>query len=153
MGARILIAEDDEISRQLFVETLEKEGYDVDRAQSGEEGISLLGDGSYELLIIDVRMPGMDGLELQRRLRAATDPNLRSALARWGKLSPGTAGRFLALNDPMAAGRIAPGNLRYILRAIEILLSTGAPASARARMSPAATTRSPTWRTTPGTVR
>ena len=68
MGARILIAEDDEISRQLFVETLENEGYDVGRAQSGEEVLSLLGDGSYELLIIDVRMPGMTGLEVTRRL-------------------------------------------------------------------------------------
>jgi DNA-binding NtrC family response regulator len=68
MGARILIAEDDEVSRQLFVETLEKEGYDVGRAQSGEEVLALLGDGSYELLIIDVRMPGMTGLEVTRRL-------------------------------------------------------------------------------------
>ena len=64
---------------------------------------------------------------------AATDPALRSALARWGKRSPEAAGRFLAINDATSSARIAPGNLRYILRAIEILLSTGAPASARER--------------------
>jgi tRNA dimethylallyltransferase len=64
---------------------------------------------------------------------AATDPYLRSALTRWGKARPGEARRFLELNDPVSAGKIPPSNLRYVLRAIEILLATGAPASARKR--------------------
>src|SRR6266581_7924844 len=68
MSARILIADDDEVSRQLFAETLEQEGYRVDRAQSGDEALSLLRDELYELLIIDVRMPGMTGLEVTRIL-------------------------------------------------------------------------------------
>ena len=81
---------------------------------------------------------GGSGFYIEALLRglppgAATDPSLRSGLARWGKRNPGAAGRFLAINDPASAGRIAPGNLRYILRAIEILLSTGVPASARRR--------------------
>ena len=46
---------------------------------------------------------------------------------------PEEARRFLEVNDPVSAARIAPGNLRYVLRAIEILLSTGLPASARSR--------------------
>jgi tRNA dimethylallyltransferase len=91
---------------------------------------------------------GGSGFYIEALLRglppgAAADPNLRSALARWGKRDPGAAGRFLALNDPASAGRIAPGNLRYILRAIEILLSTGAPASVRARPADGWTER---WR-------
>ena len=68
MSARILIADDDEVSRQLFAETLEQEGYQVDRAQSGDEALSLLRDELYELLIIDVRMPGITGLEVTRIL-------------------------------------------------------------------------------------
>jgi DNA-binding NtrC family response regulator len=68
MSARILIADDDEVSRQLFAETLEQEGYRVDRAQSGDEALSLLRDELYELLIIDVRMPGITGLEVTRIL-------------------------------------------------------------------------------------
>src|SRR5947209_14516573 len=68
MSERILIADDDEVSRQLFAETLEQEGYRVDRAQSGDEALSLLRDELYELLIIDVRMPGMTGLEVTRML-------------------------------------------------------------------------------------
>jgi len=83
---------------------------------------------------------GGSGFYIEALLRglppgAATDPSLRSALDRWGRRSPGAARRFLEVNDPAAAARIAPGNLRYILRAIEILLSTGVAASSRERPS------------------
>ncbi len=63
----------------------------------------------------------------------ATDPLLRSGLTRWAKTRPEEARRFLEINDPVSAARIPPSNLRYVLRAIEILLATGAPASARKR--------------------
>ena len=66
MISRILIADDDAVSCQLFAETLEKEGYYLDRAQSGEDALACLGDGLHDLLIIDVRMPGMTGLEATR---------------------------------------------------------------------------------------
>ena len=69
MSAQILIADDDEISCQLFAETLEQEGYRVDRAQSGADALALLHDTPHDLLIIDVRMPGITGLEVTRRLR------------------------------------------------------------------------------------
>ena len=60
-------------------------------------------------------------------------PALRSALARWGRSRPSAARRFLEINDPISAARIPAGNLRYALRAIEVLLATGIPASARMR--------------------
>ncbi len=63
----------------------------------------------------------------------AVDPGRRAGLAAWGKANPGAALRLLEINDPVSAARIAPANLRYILRAIEIVIETGAPASARAR--------------------
>src|SRR5262245_36416350 len=66
MNARILIADDDEVSCQLFAELLEKEGYQVDQAQSGAEALSLLREQRHDLLIIDVRMPGITGLEVSR---------------------------------------------------------------------------------------
>jgi tRNA dimethylallyltransferase len=62
---------------------------------------------------------------------AATDTRLRSALARWAGGRGEAAHRFLSLNDPLAASRIPPGNLRYMLRALEILLVTGRKASDR----------------------
>ncbi len=62
----------------------------------------------------------------------ARDERLRPALAGWAELrGPRSAHRFLRVNDPVSAARIPVGNLKYTLRALEILLSTGAPASAR----------------------
>ncbi|HTO89221.1 MAG TPA: tRNA (adenosine(37)-N6)-dimethylallyltransferase MiaA [Thermoanaerobaculia bacterium] len=61
----------------------------------------------------------------------ARDPVLRAALTRWGSRNPAGARRLLRVNDPAAAGHIAPGNLRYVLRALEVLLVTGRRPSAR----------------------
>ncbi len=62
---------------------------------------------------------------------AAADTRLRSALTQWARGRAETARRFLSLNDPVSAARIPPGNLRYTLRALEILLVTGQRASDR----------------------
>jgi tRNA dimethylallyltransferase len=62
---------------------------------------------------------------------ARNDP-LRAALAAWaGRSGPSAAHRLLAVNDPASAARIPVGNLKYTLRALEILLLTGARPSAR----------------------
>ena len=56
---RILVTDDDPVSCQLFAEVLEGEGYEVDRAQSGEDAVRRLHDEAYALLLVDVRLPGM----------------------------------------------------------------------------------------------
>ena len=62
----------------------------------------------------------------------ARDDGLRPALASWAALrGPEAAHRFLSVNDPVSASRIPVPNLKYTLRALEILLSTGSAASAR----------------------
>jgi DNA-binding NtrC family response regulator len=66
MTPTILIADDDEASGQLFSEVLGEEGYAVCRAQSGGETIALLKEIAPDLLIVDVRMPGISGLEVTR---------------------------------------------------------------------------------------
>lgn len=63
----------------------------------------------------------------------AVDPALRAGLAAWAMDKAAQAHRFLEVNDPVSARRIPPANLRYTLRALEILLATGAAASDRAR--------------------
>ena len=66
MSANILIADDDVVSCQLFAETLESEGFQVEQAISGEVVLSRLHEETPDLLIIDVRMPGTSGLEVTR---------------------------------------------------------------------------------------
>jgi len=66
MSARILIADDDEVSCQLFAETLESDGFFVDQVTSGDAALARLEADTYDLLLIDVRMPGTSGLEVTR---------------------------------------------------------------------------------------
>ncbi len=66
MTARILIADDDKVSGQLFSEVLEGEGYRVHRVQSGDDALTLIGKDCPDLLIVDVRMPGTSGLQVTR---------------------------------------------------------------------------------------
>ena len=66
MSARILIADDDEVSCQLFAETLESDGFTVEQVTSGEAALARLDSATYDLLLIDVRMPGTSGLAVTR---------------------------------------------------------------------------------------
>jgi DNA-binding NtrC family response regulator len=66
MSAHILIADDDETGCQLFAEALEAEGFQVERAASGDAALARLREEIHDLLIIDVRMPGTSGLEVTR---------------------------------------------------------------------------------------
>ncbi len=67
MNAEILIADDDEISGQLFAEVLAGEGYRVRQVRSGGDALTALAQNGADLLIVDVRMPGVNGLDVTRQ--------------------------------------------------------------------------------------
>jgi CheY-like chemotaxis protein len=67
--AMILIVEDNEANRLLAGAVLEREGYRVEMAGNAEEALQKLANGSPDLILMDVQMPGMDGLTLTRRLK------------------------------------------------------------------------------------
>lgn len=67
---KVLIAEDDPVSRQMLRYCLEKWGYQVDAADDGAAAWKCFAEGSFALVITDWMMPGMDGPELLRRIRA-----------------------------------------------------------------------------------
>ena len=70
MKRRILIVEDDEIFLRPLQRTLEVAGYDVTVTPSGEEALDALKGDDVDLVLSDKRLPGMDGVELVRRIRA-----------------------------------------------------------------------------------
>jgi two-component system cell cycle response regulator CpdR len=76
MMARILLAEDDTSMREYLQRALQRVGYDVDAVGCGTEAIPLLEAGRYELLLTDIVMPEMDGIELAQKA-SAMDPDIR----------------------------------------------------------------------------
>jgi signal transduction histidine kinase/CheY-like chemotaxis protein len=69
-GARVLLAEDNPINALLARSLLEREGCSVDRVSSGEEALTAVAGCAYDLILMDVRMPGMDGRATTEALRA-----------------------------------------------------------------------------------
>ncbi|TKI57768.1 response regulator transcription factor [Brevibacillus antibioticus] len=66
----ILAVEDEKALLQTIAGVLSDEGYQVDTAERGDDGLLLAERGIYDLLVLDIMMPGMDGLSLVRTLRA-----------------------------------------------------------------------------------
>ena len=73
MSERILIIEDEERIAQFLERGLTFEGYRVQLTDDGQEGLNLARQNPPDLVILDLMLPGMDGLEVCRRLRAASD--------------------------------------------------------------------------------
>jgi DNA-binding response OmpR family regulator len=67
---RILLVEDDRTLRQALAFNLEREGYEVRVAVDGEQALASARDPSLDLVVLDVMLPGMSGLEVLRRVRA-----------------------------------------------------------------------------------
>jgi CheY-like chemotaxis protein len=64
--ARFLVVEDQPSSRFILAEALTHAGYQVDQAANCEQALSKLSSSSYDLMFLDLRMPGIDGLEVMK---------------------------------------------------------------------------------------
>jgi len=76
---RLLIVDDELHVRESLSHWFTEDGYDVETANGGHEALAALGRKSFDVIISDIKMPGMDGLELQRRVHEK-DPNVAIVL-------------------------------------------------------------------------
>jgi signal transduction histidine kinase/FixJ family two-component response regulator len=70
-GARVLVADDNEINREVAGELIRAAGLQVELAQGGQEAVEKVGAGEFDLVLMDVQMPVVDGLSATRMLRGA----------------------------------------------------------------------------------
>jgi CheY-like chemotaxis protein len=70
-GRRVLVVDDELGIRLLLSETLEMEGFEVSVAEDGQESLDRMAAGDFDLVITDIRMPRVDGIEMIRRMQAS----------------------------------------------------------------------------------
>jgi len=68
-GSRILLVEDNEINREVAFELLASLGLIIDSAENGQEAVDMVSESSYDLILMDIQMPVMDGLKATRLIR------------------------------------------------------------------------------------
>lgn len=129
---RLLILEDDEALARAIDKGMRRQGYAVDVAFDGEEGLELLQINQYDLLILDLNLPSMDGLEITRRIRSSQPGLLILMLTARTRLKDRVAGLDLGADDYLTkpfhlhelAARIR-ALLRRDMRVREVLLRCG----------------------------
>ena len=116
---RILVADDETRIVELCVQLLTKDGYHVRGVTSGHDAIACLEADSYDLLIVDIRMPDVDGLTVLR-VGLAMDPNLTSVVI----TGYATMGRVIeALNSGARGFLLKPFNIDELNAAVESALA------------------------------
>ena len=73
VAERVLVIDDDQSLREFLAITLSRDGFEVETAASGPEGLKVLAETPIDLALVDLKMPGMDGLETLRRIKEANE--------------------------------------------------------------------------------
>ncbi len=110
----ILLVEDNEVNRKVALAFLERAGHSVTVAVDGFEAVAAVEKGDFDVVLMDIRMPGMDGVEATRRIRALPDPRKSRLpiIALTANFSPPEVERYMAvgmnavLRKPLRKGSI-----------------------------------------------
>lgn len=94
-GLRVLVVEDEPALAQAVSEALVDAGFNVDRASDGEEGLTRLTEANYDLIVCDLKMPRIDGMQFYRAMAAATPALARRVIFVTGDVAGTDAERFL----------------------------------------------------------
>jgi CheY-like chemotaxis protein len=124
MSSRILVVEDNEMNMQLFEYLLEESGFEIVKATSGEEALRLAGEANPDLILMDIHLPGMDGLSVVRELKSGGKLGGVPILALTAHAMRGDRDRFLQAG---CDGYISkPIDVKTFIPSIQKFLSTGA---------------------------
>ncbi len=117
-GLQILLVEDNPMNQRLAQILLEREGHKVSIAANGKQAIDRLESGSFDMILMDIQMPEMDGLEATRIIRSRNSPLKEIPIvAMTAHAMKGDRERFLASGmDDYISKPILPERLREVIR-------------------------------------
>lgn len=135
---RVLLAEDDPMSQRLMMHLFEQLGVEYDLAAGGREALARLSEGRYALVLMDCFLPGVDGLEATRQVRAGAAGDSRvpivaltASAGEDERARCAAAGMDLFLSKPLEFDE-----LRAVLRRYSVLPSPARPAASGAVPTP-----------------
>ena len=152
--ARILIVEDEEYLRELYQEVLSDQGYFVDTAENGNEGLAKIQQGGWDLVMLDIILPGIDGISIMRQVKASPAKLSNKKIIFLTNLDKDKEMQEgLSLGDGyFIKSQITPGNLVEQIKAyinIEQTPNHNAPAAPQAQAQAQSPTQQPQAATPP----
>ncbi|MBQ3270356.1 MAG: response regulator transcription factor [Clostridia bacterium] len=126
---RILIVEDEEKLARFVELELTHEGYEVDKAFDGRDGLEKLESGAYDLALLDIMLPGLNGLEVLRRARRTVDTPVIMLTARDSVMDK-VAGLDTGAEDYMTK----PFEIEELLARIRVALRKGGRRAEKTRV-------------------
>jgi len=123
---RILLVEDNEMNRDMLSRRLVKRGYDVALALDGEQGVAMARAEVPALILMDMSLPGIDGWEATRQLKAAPETRAIPVIALTAHAMAGDREKALAAGCDDFDTK--PVDLNRLLEKIEALLARGGAA-------------------------
>src|SRR6201998_3463790 len=123
---RIMVVEDDHRNMRLMHDLLNVHGYEILQASDGLEAISLARDGGPDLILMDIRLPRLSGLDATLRLKQEDQTKAIPIIAVTAFATPGN--ETMALESGCSAYITKPLNVANLLNTIRSLLSPSPPA-------------------------
>jgi two-component system cell cycle response regulator DivK len=117
----VLIVEDNEQNRKLARDLLQVHGYRTIEAETGEDGVALAGERAPDLVVMDIHLPGMSGIEALARLRAAPATRAIPVIAFTASVMPQDRSEIIAAGFDAFVSK--PINLEMFLGTIQAALA------------------------------
>lgn len=111
----ILVVDDDKSILRTFTRILQKSGYEIDVAETGKEAIDKTENGHYDLALVDIRLPDMDGTELLARLKKQLQHTVKIMITGFPSLETGVK----ALDEGADAYLVKPVKPQELLLLLE----------------------------------
>ncbi|MHB8783482.1 MAG: sigma-54-dependent transcriptional regulator [Desulfobacteria bacterium] len=118
MSKRILIVDDDAPMRSFFCTVLGEEGYRLEEARNGTEGLAMLSASDFDLVVTDLRMPGLSGLDLLREGKKARPEVRWIVITAHGSIGNAVEAMRSGASDYLTKPLRDPDELRHVVRRV-----------------------------------